>query len=100
MPLLVAMSAGSMVHGLTARIFTLIGLLSYGVYVIHVPLAGIAEIVFARLGYHPPGFVTVLGVGAAAALLAWLADKFYDGPLRKWMTARVMRAKAETVHLS
>jgi peptidoglycan/LPS O-acetylase OafA/YrhL len=99
MPLLVALSAGSVVHGFTARLFILLGMLSYGVYVLHVPLAALVHPVFSSLGFHPPGLVIVFLIAALAALIAWVADKIYDQPVRRWMTARLIPARAKAVHL-
>lgn len=97
MPLLVACAAGSVVKGRTARIFAAMGMLSYGVYVVHVPLAGIIDLVVViHFNLHLPGYAMVLAVATSAALLAWAADRFYDAPVRRWLSRRLVGAKART----
>lgn len=89
MPLLVALAAGSTVKGRTAAIFAMLGKLSYGVYVVHLPLLLVLNTVSAHFGLHPPGYQNVLIVAVGAAVLAWLADRYYDQPLRRWLIARL-----------
>ncbi len=98
MPLLVAVSAGSHVGGAVARICSTIGLLSYGVYVIHVPM-------FATLGVVAAAFHVQLGEGpwlavalaVLAASVAGLAYVAFDRPLRGWLSARARKAKTQGI---
>ncbi|MDB5460994.1 MAG: acyltransferase [Caulobacteraceae bacterium] len=70
------------------KLFVLGGGVSYALYLIHAPLGGALNQVFAIYG-HPKGSVA-LGVAfiAGASLIAWLAEKYYDRPVRRWLTAR------------
>jgi peptidoglycan/LPS O-acetylase OafA/YrhL len=89
MPLLVASASKSTTRGPTARIFALMGVLSYGVYVLHVPLLGMINLLVAHFALHPPGFVMVLAVAISAAVLAWLANTYFDLPLRRWLAGKL-----------
>jgi peptidoglycan/LPS O-acetylase OafA/YrhL len=93
MPTLVALSAGSRVTGSVARLCSTIGLLSYGVYVIHVPLfatlGGAAAAAHVQLGGGP--WLAVL-VAALAAVLAAISYVAFDRPLRVWLSARAREA--------
>jgi peptidoglycan/LPS O-acetylase OafA/YrhL len=95
MPVLVALSAGSQVSGRLARVCATLGLLSYGVYVIHVPLfsaLGVAATaVHVDLGEGP---FTALLVAVLAAAAAAIAHVTYDRPLRSWLSARAKQTQS------
>jgi peptidoglycan/LPS O-acetylase OafA/YrhL len=98
MPLLVAFASGAKVSGTVARVCATLGLLSYGVYAMHVPLMTLIGFSLDTLGLELPyGFLHVLLVAAAAALAAWLAHWTYDMPVRRWLSGR---AKAKTPQLT
>ena len=95
MPALVALCAGSQVTGVVARICSTIGLLSYGIYVIHVPMfatLGVAAgALHVQLGEGPWLAVLVAVLAAVAAAVAYV---IYDKPLRGWLSARARKASA------
>lgn len=94
MPLLVMLASGGVVNGVVARLCAVAGLVSYAVYVMHVPLMGAITVAAAVLGVQlAPGPVLVLLVAVAAAGVAWLANALYDKPLRRWLAGRAKRAK-------
>lgn len=83
MPLLVALSTGSRVSGVVARMCATFGLLSYGVYVIHVPLFATLGVAAAALHIDlGEGPMLALAVAAASAVVAGLAYVLFDRPLR------------------
>lgn len=84
-PLLVALSAGSRVKGLGFKTSAFIGTMSYGVYVLHVPLWGWLQLVLQSLGVEAslPGLAKVALAGLAALMAAWVAHRLYDVPLRR-----------------
>ena len=92
MPTLVALSAGSRVTGRLARVCATFGLLSYGVYVIHVPLfsaLGVAaSAVHLQFGEGP---ATALLVAVLAAAVSGVAFVIYDRPFRRWLSAKAKR---------
>jgi peptidoglycan/LPS O-acetylase OafA/YrhL len=68
------------------KLFTLGGGASYALYLIHAPLGGVLNCTFL-LTTRPKGSV-LLGVAfiAAASVIAVLAEKYYDRPVRRWLT--------------
>lgn len=73
-----------------ARIALRLGLLSFPVYAIHRPVFSIVRHVVRP--YHPSLFVTAICAIPLSLVLAWLAARFYDQPLRRWLTRRLVRA--------
>ncbi|RYH00060.1 MAG: acyltransferase [Alphaproteobacteria bacterium] len=73
-----------------SKIAAWLGLISYPIYIIHVPLLlltrkiAIAHSISAEF-WMPVFFATVV-------LLAWLLAKFFDEPIRKWLTAKAKTA--------
>jgi peptidoglycan/LPS O-acetylase OafA/YrhL len=97
MPLLVAFASGARVNGAIARLCATLGLLSYGVYAMHVPLLTLIDFSLDMAGVDLPfGFLHVLLVAAAAALAAWVAHHVYDLPVRRWLSGRA-KGKASQV---
>ncbi|MFT3723041.1 MAG: acyltransferase [Hyphomonadaceae bacterium] len=90
MPLLVALASGATVSGVVAKCCGIFGLLSYGVYVLHVPLYGVLQA--ALLGVHvtiehsafAPVIVAVMAASAAA-----IGNHFYDTPFRRWLSRAI-----------
>ena len=90
-PLLVMMCADSPISGRFARLPAWMGAVSYGVYVLHVPLWGWLRVAMETFGVHLPGLANVALVAALAVSAAWLLDKIYDAPARRFLGRR--RAK-------
>jgi len=69
-----------------AKLFTLGGAASYALYLIHAPLGGVLNCFFLLYG-RPKGTI-LLGVGfiAAVSVLSVLVERFYDRPVRRWLT--------------
>ena len=95
-PALVTLCANSAARGTTLRASAAVGMLSYGVYVLHVPLWGWLQLAIAWLGLTPPGLVNVALVAAAALAAAGVLHVVYDAPLRrrlaKWRPRTVAAA--------
>jgi peptidoglycan/LPS O-acetylase OafA/YrhL len=100
-PLLLVLASRFEPGALTGRVFSYIGLVSYGVYIVHQPIGNLLrETIERRL--HLPGDLGALPYGAVfLAMLVALAgalDRYYDGPvravLRRWfLSDRVERAR-------
>jgi peptidoglycan/LPS O-acetylase OafA/YrhL len=93
MPALVVVAARFEPRTLSGRLFSYIGLVSYGVYIVHQPLGNMAVGAVRRL-IHIPHDVRGLALGvvflaAMVGLAGWL-DRFYDAPVRRVLRARFM----------
>lgn len=92
-PLLVYVSAsGRTTDRITTRICKFLGDISYPLYMVHYPFIYLyyAWVKNENLtfGESFPGTATLVVVSVA---LAWLCLKFYDEPVRKWLTKRFLR---------
>ena len=52
-----------------------------------------ARLKAGRLPFPIPGFAMVLAVALTAGVITWFADKYYDVPLRRWLSQRFSRGK-------
>ncbi len=68
------------------RIAVGLGSASYAVYAVHYPLVAILGAVLRKLGLEPP-FVGIFFV-AFMFVLALLLDRYFDVPVRRWLTRR------------
>jgi peptidoglycan/LPS O-acetylase OafA/YrhL len=92
MPLVVAFASGAKVNGMAAKACATLGLLSYGVYVLHVPLKVLTEFTLSTLHIRLPfGALDVIMIALVAAIAAAMAHRFYDTPVRSWLTGRAKR---------
>jgi peptidoglycan/LPS O-acetylase OafA/YrhL len=96
-PALVAVAARFEPGALTGRVFAYLGLLSYGVYIIHQPLGHVARYTLETM-VHVPRTGWVVGLWAAGFLaflvgVAAVLDKVWDAPVRKLLRARFMNEK-------
>lgn len=87
-PLLVMTCADSKVSGKVAETCAWMGLVSYGVYVLHVPLWGWLRVGMDAAGIALPSLANVVLVAVLAVGAAWFLDKVYDAPLRRWLSRR------------
>ena len=93
-PVLVWLGASELSVGLaTQRVSRFLGDLSYPLYAIHYPLM---YLFYAHIGFSgelvpiakfSETWPAALGVALGSLLLAWLSFRFYDLPLRRWLTA-------------
>lgn len=96
-PALVTVSAGSQAQGTLMRLSATIGLLSYGVYILHVPLWGWIELASQWLQRDMLGLVNLAATALAALVAAAVLDVVYDKPARAWLTRRFARAPGRAV---
>jgi peptidoglycan/LPS O-acetylase OafA/YrhL len=88
---LITLAAATAVPRHFVRTSAFLGIASYAIYVLHVPLMAIAEALLVKLFHRElgelqpwAGIVFLLGI----LVTAWLADKFYDLPVRRWLLLR------------
>ncbi|MEQ9505749.1 MAG: acyltransferase [Hyphomonas sp.] len=89
-PLLVFFAQNAVIKGRWASLATTAGLVSYGVYVLHVPIYNVVEWLLSGLGEHRLAGIVVVGmVAVLATLVALLADKHFDMPFRSLLRRRL-----------
>lgn len=91
-PLIVYVGAGGKTTDkLSGRICEFLGNLSYPVYIIHYP---VMYLFYAWVWEHGYRFGEVWPVCAVLfiliVLMAWAAMKFYDAPVRRWLSSRYL----------
>jgi peptidoglycan/LPS O-acetylase OafA/YrhL len=96
-PVLLLASANAQPPVRYARMFQWLGVSSYAVYILHVPLAAAYFAVCARL-VRGPGFATHALTETIIFLLllvvtAMLVDRWYDTPVRGWLRLRLQTAR-------
>jgi peptidoglycan/LPS O-acetylase OafA/YrhL len=86
MPLLVTLASQAKVAGWVERVCGTLGTMSYGVYVLHVPLLGLLYIVAVAAGITLPGWGIVVAIVVMAGGAAAFLHHTYDGPMRRWLS--------------
>lgn len=86
-PTLLLVSSAAVLSGITQRIASITGEMSYAVYIVHMPTFGV---ILAVIRHAAPDLKSntlsgpILVILVAIACLA--ADRFYDRPVRRWLT--------------
>ena len=83
--------AGAWCHPMLGGLMAFLGAVSYGVYVLHVPLMALADRLLVERAYvRLEDFAPWSGYGLVAAIVlaAWLGHLLYDEPLPRWQAGR------------
>lgn len=91
-PLTILLAANSTVTGWSAKLCRWLGRVSYGVYIIHVPLFLVMLIGLEKLGLNPT--IQTFIVAAVASVVTQIAIEFYEMPLRRLLTSRFVPKRA------
>ena len=85
-PLLLVLAANFEPGAATGKVFSFIGLLSYGIYIVHQPLGNIARFALGRDTDIPEDYSGLI-YGAAflviLTIVAWRIDRDFDAPIRR-----------------
>lgn len=95
-PLLILWAAYRQPAGMVGRIEREIGAMSYAIYIVHVPLGFLYAALIARLFGVPASDLAPLGGLLFLPLLlvfAWLADRYFDAPVRGYFKAKLIGSK-------
>lgn len=87
-PPLVAFSADTVVRGRAMQACAFVGLVSYGVYILHVPLFSWVRLTLQYVGVYDaiPGVAMVAIVASVAVAAAALLHVIYDVPVRRFLS--------------
>lgn len=72
------------------RTFVFLGAVSYPVYALHHPFFRLMSGVFVHNAALPLRMIGLSFSVVGAVALAWLADRFYDAPIRRWLIAHLL----------
>lgn len=92
LPLLLAFSQNSTVGENFVQLSTLLGTVSYGVYILHLPIIGVIKGLSSRLDIELNHFSILVLVTLISFLLAWAGQKYYEKTARHFMNERSRQA--------
>jgi peptidoglycan/LPS O-acetylase OafA/YrhL len=97
-PPLVAMSADMRVRGRLLDFCAFMGLVSYGVYVLHVPLFGWLRLTLQHFGVYEqmPGVAVVALTAVVAVAATAFLHMVYDVPVRRFLSRKKQRKSRES----
>lgn len=91
-PAIVAVSADARANGALLRLSASLGLVSYGVYILHVPLWEWLRLTMDVVNVELPGAANVVLVAVVAITVAAVLTKVYDEPVRRFLSRKRTRA--------
>jgi peptidoglycan/LPS O-acetylase OafA/YrhL len=100
-PFIVYLGANGQVKGRFARVNKFLADISYPIYIIHYPFIYMfmAWVANNKIEWAGPSSTILIGVAVAlligTTLISYMIVKFYDEPVRRWLTAKLMPAVKE-----
>lgn len=81
-----------------APVFHFLGLTSYAIYAVHLPTQRLVHGVLQKIGVDVTKWAPLSGIALVLALLLASAalDRFYDGPVRRWLWERYRLVTAKS----
>jgi peptidoglycan/LPS O-acetylase OafA/YrhL len=92
-PLLIAFAAKSAASGWVARFCSLAGALSYGFYVLQVPVRDWTFVILGHAGIHLPGVATVILVTSLTIVVASALHYGFDVPVRRFLSRHLYKPR-------
>jgi len=87
MPAIVVGFARTQVTGTLAEACVILGLISYGMYILHVPIWDAIQVLIVEAGIGPlPEWLNYLLVATVSSFAAYFMDAAYDRPFRRLLT--------------
>lgn len=98
-PVMVWIAAGYNPGPRMARIGVFLGTISYAVYILHLPIVGVANAIAGLVGVPLESLAPWPGLAVfpLVLLVAWAAEKYLDRPARAWLDGKRQRAVARPV---
>jgi peptidoglycan/LPS O-acetylase OafA/YrhL len=96
-PLLVLLGADARTTPPSARIGIGLGGISYGAYVLHQPLAQFAEMFVSHERLGGSGIAGCAGFVIVVMVAAWVATRWFDTPVRRWIGRRLRAQRARDI---
>lgn len=97
-PPLVAMSANTTVRGVQLKVCAFVGMASYGVYILHVPLFAWVRLTLQHFGVFDqmPGVAMVALMAVVAVCVTAVLHILYDVPVRRFLSRSRQRKPRES----
>jgi peptidoglycan/LPS O-acetylase OafA/YrhL len=99
-PLIAAFAVSAETGNTLAPLFSTLGTLSYALYAVHFPLVRLTSRIFLKLNIHPVPYVMNVVFIAAIPPACLLLDRYYDGPVRRYLTEALGRPPASILSTS
>ena len=91
-PLLLSLGAGAQVNGWLRSFCVFTGRLSYPMYMTHIWAVWLFGNYLTKMKPAPGDmYLAAVAVFAGSVLLGYLALRYYDEPVRKWLTQRSVK---------
>jgi peptidoglycan/LPS O-acetylase OafA/YrhL len=98
-PLLTTFAISAEIGKTVAPVFSALGTLSYGLYAVHFPLVWLTSRIFLKFNIHPISYLMNLAFIATIPPACLLLNRYYDGPVRRYLTQALGRPRATLLRI-